>query len=130
MQQATPRATLLDSSAWIEYFIGNKNAAPYQEIFKNPEQILVPTVVLFEVFRIINRKRNETLAVAITDQMKRGKVIELSHHLAIWGAKLSKKHKLGAMDSLILASTYATGATLFTFDQDFEGIESVEYIAK
>lgn len=57
-------------------------------------------------------------------------VIELDTPLALSAAKLSVLHKLPMADSLILATARAYGATLWTQDADFRGVEGVKYIEK
>lgn len=73
---------------------------------------------------------DETRAIEATNQIKKGKVIELNEYLSVWAAKLSKNLQLPMADSIILATAYATNATLYTMDKDFKGIDGVEYFAK
>ena len=48
---------VVDSSGWIEFFTNGKLAAKYTGHLKNPEKILTPTIVLYEVYKNIKRER-------------------------------------------------------------------------
>lgn len=42
---------LLDSSGWIELFAEGPNAARFAPVVEDPSTLLVPTIVLHEVYR-------------------------------------------------------------------------------
>ena len=50
--------------------------------------------------------------------------------LAMSAARLSLELKLPMADSIVLATARASAATLWTQDDDFEGLDDVKYIAK
>jgi len=62
--------------------------------------------------------------------MQQGQVVELNAALALSAAQLSHQLKLPMADSLILATAHRYGATVWTQDADFEGIEGVRYFGK
>jgi len=121
---------IIDSSGWIEYFIGGPHRVHFRPFIHNTEDLIVPSVTLFEVFKRFLVVADETQAIEATNQMRKGKVIELNEYLAVWAAKLSEDLKLPMADSIILATAYSTGATVYTMDSNFEGIEGVNYVAK
>ena len=41
---------VVDSSAWFEYFGDGPNAAVFAEAIESPDELVVPTLTLFEVF--------------------------------------------------------------------------------
>lgn len=121
---------VIDSSGWLEYFINGNNASFFARIIENTDEVLVPTISLFEVFKrvLIEKNRNDALeAVAI---MKDGRVIDLDDSLALVAAELSYELKLPLADSIILATARANNATLWTQDAHFKDIEGVKYIEK
>lgn len=59
-----------------------------------------------------------------------GLVADLTSEIAVNAATISSELKIAMADSIILATTQAYGATLWTQDADFEGIDSVQYIRK
>ena len=62
--------------------------------------------------------------------MQQGSVIELSASLALSAARISLTEKIPMADSIILATTQAYGATLWSQEADFERITGVKYIPK
>ena len=50
---------LLDSSAWIEFFQDGPNAETFAAIAADRGNLLVPTIVLFEVFKFVLRVKGE-----------------------------------------------------------------------
>lgn len=121
---------VIDSSGWLEYFTDGENAAFFAPAIENPENILVPTISLFEVFKrvLVDRSRDDALeAVAL---MKEGRVVELDDNLALLAAELSHELKLPLADSIILATARECNATLWTQDAHFKNLDDVKYIEK
>jgi predicted nucleic acid-binding protein len=54
-------------------------------------------------------------------------VVDLDADLAVAAADLSANLKLALADSIILATARDCGATVWTQDEDFEGLDDVEY---
>ena len=62
--------------------------------------------------------------------MQQGGIVDLDATLAMSAARLSLELKLPMADSIILATARANNATLWTQDDDFEGLDDVKFIAK
>ena len=120
---------LIDSSAWLEYFADGPNAGEFADIVADAGNLLVPSITLFEVFKRIRAQRDSEVALRAVAQMKRGEVINLDGDLAIMAAELSAELRLPLADSVILATARSAGATLWTQDSDFKGLDAVEYRA-
>jgi predicted nucleic acid-binding protein len=120
---------VVDSSAWIAYLTGGPNAAFFAKPIESTEKLIVPVLVLYEVFKRIQRARDESSALEVVAHMMQGKVVDLTATLAIDAARLSVEKKLPMADAMILASAQAHDAVLWTQDAHFEGIEKVEYRA-
>jgi len=56
--------------------------------------------------------------------------VELDAAIALSAAKVSATLKLPMADSIMLTTARMHGATLWTQDADFEGIEGVQYVGK
>ena len=121
---------LVDSSGWLEYFAAGPNAGRFAEPLSEPTRLVVPTISLYEVFRVVLRARGEDDALRATVLMQQGREVPLSSVLAIEAALLAHEQRLAMTDAVILATARATGATLWTQDADFEGIAGVRYFAK
>lgn len=121
---------VIDSSGWLEYFISGENASFFSPVIQDVENVVVPTVSIFEVFKrtLIERGRTDALeAVAI---MYDGKVVDLDREIALMAADLSLELKLPMADSIILATARAHDAILWTQDEHFKDIEGVKYKEK
>jgi predicted nucleic acid-binding protein len=62
--------------------------------------------------------------------MSLGIIADLTREIAVNAANISSEFKIAMADSIILATTRANNATLWTQDADFEGIGGVQYIEK
>ena len=121
---------VVDSSGWIEYFTEGPNAGFFAGAIEKIEELLVPARSIYEVFKWVSRERGETQALKAIAHMQLGEVIDLDSKLAIFSARLSLQAKLPMADSIVYATARAHEATLWTQDDDFEGLEGVKYIAK
>lgn len=121
---------LVDSSGWIEYFADGPNAGIYAEPLSDTERLVVPTVCMFEVFRVVLRRRGEGDALRAAALMSRGREVPLTSALALEAARLAQDRGLAMADGIILATAELTGATLWTQDVDFEGLPRVRYVPK
>jgi predicted nucleic acid-binding protein len=121
---------IVDSSCWLEYFADGKNASTFEPIITSVEDLLVPTITLYEVFKKVLQQRDETQALKAIAIMQQGTVVELTNGIAINAAKASVEHKLPMADSIILTTARECNAVLWTQDEHFESIEGVKYYKK
>jgi predicted nucleic acid-binding protein len=121
---------VVDSCGWLEYFANGANADFFASAVEDAASLIVPAISLFEVFKRVLQQRSENDALQAVAIMQQGQVVAVDETLALAAAKLSFDLKLPMADSLILATARAHAATLWTQDDDFEGIPGVQYIAK
>jgi predicted nucleic acid-binding protein len=121
---------VVDSSGWLEYFGEGKNASFFAPAIEKIDQLIVPTICIYEVFKRMSSILDEPEALRAVGVMSLGQVIELDRQLALNAAKISRDFKLALADSIILATVRANDATLWTQDEHFVGLENVEYIQK
>lgn len=121
---------VVDSSGWIEYFTEGPNSGFFAGAIENVDKLIVPALAVYEVFKWVSRERGETQAVKAVAHMQLGAVADLDSKLAIYAARLSLQTKLPMADSIVYATARAREATLWTQDEDFEGLDAVKYIAK
>jgi predicted nucleic acid-binding protein len=121
---------VIDTSIWIEVFRGSELGRKHLPLLSAPEEIIVPTLVQYEIFKWLSRERTveeATLAVTFTGECV---VQELTTELAILAAELSAIYKLHATDAIIFATAQLHEAPLVTCDAHFEGLPGVEYFEK
>jgi predicted nucleic acid-binding protein len=121
---------IVDSSGWLEYFADGPNAEHFVAPLKNTGDLIVPSITLFEVFKVILRERNEDQALRAIAVMQQGRVVDLSSDIAIEAAKISVENKIPMADSIILATARLYGATVWTQDEDFAGLPEVRFYQK
>jgi predicted nucleic acid-binding protein len=120
---------LVDSSGWIEFFADGPRADRYAPYLKRPDEVVTPTVVLYEVYRKLRRERGEEFALAVVAQIKRTRIVPLSETLALEAADLSLRHSLSMADAFILATARHANCPLVTSDAHFQGLPEVTYFA-
>lgn len=121
---------VVDSSGWLEYFAGGSQAGTFAPVVENTAKLIVPSICLLEVFRRVLQQRDEGAALQAAGAMHQGSVVPLDGALALEAARLGVESRLPLADSVVLATARRFGATLWTQDADFEGIEGVRYIPK
>ncbi len=121
---------ILDSSGWLAYFADEPNAQHFVIPLDDPATLVVPTITIYEVFKVILRETNENDALQAVMAMHKGTVVDLTASLALAAAKLSLEHDLPMADSVILATAQEFNAIIWTQDSDFEKIKKVKYFPK
>jgi len=121
---------VVDSSAWLSYFAGDGNARLFAKSIETLEKLVVPSIVITEVFKSVLRQRNEESALQVVAHMKQGIVIALDGELAVNAAVFGVELKLPLADSIIYATAQKYDAVVWTQDADFKGLENVKYYPK
>ncbi|MEB3322494.1 MAG: type II toxin-antitoxin system VapC family toxin [Synechococcaceae cyanobacterium] len=124
------RPLVVDSSGWIEYFTDGPAAPSFAAAIAAVDDLVVPSLSLFEVFRWVLRRHGEGPALQGLALMLRGRVVDLDADLAVQAARLAHEAGLPMADSVILATARAHGATLLTLDSDFTGQRDVHLIVR
>jgi predicted nucleic acid-binding protein len=119
-----------DSSAWLEYLGDGPNAEKFAAAIEDPDSLVVPTIVLFEVFKRTKQLLGEAAAFEASGLLLQGNVVDLSAGLALDAAVLSAEFGLPMADSVILATAQAQEATLWTQDAHFRGFANREFLEK
>jgi len=122
--------TLVDSCGWIEYLADGALADVYAPLLVQAESLLVPTVVIYEVYRWIRREGDEDQALLAVAHMKQGHVRVLSTSVALLAADLAAQHRLAMADAFIYAHAQEERALLVTSDGHFERLPHVVYHPK
>ncbi len=119
-------ANVVDSSAWLEYLADTPRAKTFAAAIEDTENLIVPVVCLFEVFRKVRRERGETPALQVAGLMQSAQIVPIDTAVALAAAR----HDLPLADSLIYAIAQAHGAVLWTQDEHFKNLPAVKYFPK
>jgi predicted nucleic acid-binding protein len=121
---------LVDSSGWLEYFAKGPNAGFFAKAIEQHEQLIVPTLAIYEVFKRVATQRGELPALQAITAMSEGRIVDLTAELALNAARTSMALRLPMADSVMLATARAHGAVFWTQDADFAGVDGVQYVAR
>lgn len=121
---------IVDSSGWLAYFAEEPNAKHFLAPLSDSTSLIVPTVTIYEVFKVILREAGDNEALQAVVAMQKGTVVDLKAPLAIAASKLSLEHNLPMADSIILATALEYNAIIWTQDSDFKNINNVKYFPK
>ncbi len=119
---------LVDSCGWIEYLSDGPLADKYEKYLQDSSQIVIPTIVLYEVYKKIRRERKEEEAIIIAAQMKKTKIIPLTDEIALSSAEFSLRYKLPLADSIVYATAIKENVQVVTSDSHFEGLDGVIFM--
>jgi predicted nucleic acid-binding protein len=121
---------VVDSSGWVEY-LGNgpkaNHFAPYLEV---PENLILPAIVVYEVYKKLSREGHKELADIFLSQAFdcHDRLIELDLELAILAARTSLENHLPMADAIIYATARRHLANLITSDAHFASLPGVTII--
>jgi predicted nucleic acid-binding protein len=121
---------VVDSSGWIEYFADDVNADFFTAPIRDAENLLVPAICAYEVFKGVALERREEDAPRAIGILSLDKEVDLNREIAISAAQISLELKLVMADSIIYATVRAHKATLWTQDEHFKDLPGVRYIKK
>ena len=121
---------LVDSSAWLEYFADGPNAGFFAPAIEKTAELVVPTIVVLEVFKRVLQQRSARAALETVAILRQGRFVDLTATLAIAAATISHSEKLPMADSVIIATARAENAVIWTQDADFEDLAGVKYRSK
>ena len=110
-----------------QYFADGPNAGFFESPITRKSELIVPTVVIFEVCKRILQQRGEEEALRAVSALHGGTIIALSAELAVLAAGISYELKLPMADSLILATAQAHNAVIWTQDADFRDLPNVKF---
>ena len=117
---------VVDSSGWLEYFTDSGRASLFAPAIEDTENLLVPVLSVYEVFKKVLRERGEDAALQVASVMQTGTVIDLDSALVLEAAH----HPLPLADSIIYATALRHGAKLWTQDEHFKDLPEVRYFPK
>ena len=121
---------VLDSSCWLEVIENSSIGIRVAPIVEDKENLIVPTIVLYEVFKKTTAMKGLDYAKGFLPAMLSGNVIPLNIGLSIHAAQISRDYKLPTADSIIYATAQKHDAILWTTDQHFDGLPNVRYFDK
>lgn len=122
---------LLDTSAWVEFFIGSAKGRRVKEVL-DKDDCYTSIVSLAEVANWALREDRDALSL-VNNIKQLSNLMELDEDIAILAGKLNFERKKinkkwGLLDSFVLASGAIYGLKILTKDNDFKDVPDVEML--
>ena len=121
---------LIDSCVWAEVLLGTPTGLAFKPLLPPPGQLLVSTMVLYEVSKWLLRTMDPQAADQVIATLLTARVVEPTVTIALHAAEISKVYKLHALDALIYATALEHDAELVTCDAHFKDLPQVDYTVK
>jgi toxin FitB len=119
---------IIDSSGWLEYITKDTKSDLFVPYFKRQLSLLVPTLVLFEVRKVLLLRGFVATADLFVSEAERYTGVDLNRDIALEAAKLSLRHQLHMADALIYATAQQHRAELITSDSHFASLPGVTMV--
>ena len=120
---------LVDSCGWLHVFKNTTLADTYRNILQESEsETVVPTIILYEVSKVLKRDAGESVAMECALRMQQEKVVALTDVLALEAADFALEHGLAMADAIIYATAQRHDTELYTSDADLKGLPGVHFI--
>jgi toxin FitB len=121
---------VVDSSGWVEFLGGGPKADAFGKYLENPAAVLLPSTVVYEVYKKMLREQNQILAERFLSHALgfNEREIPLDTSLAASAARVSLTTSLPMADAIIYATAQAHHAELITSDAHFSGLPGVTLI--
>jgi predicted nucleic acid-binding protein len=126
---------VIDSFAWLEYFMGTPRGEAAKEIVDSrTDEKFTPTICIAEVYAKSLKSEGEPMAETRRNFMRdRSAVAPLDEEKAVEAAKIDVARKKevrgwGLADSVVLATARELDARVVTGDAHFDGLQDVMMI--
>jgi predicted nucleic acid-binding protein len=116
---------VVDSSGWLEYVTDDSKAAAFGHYLEGEASVLVPSVVVYEVYKHLAKHRGRTLADRFMSQALHRRVVPMDETIALAAANASLDHRLATVDAIVYATARVCQAQLVTANTHFRGLPGV-----
>ncbi|HBY04465.1 MAG TPA: VapC toxin family PIN domain ribonuclease [Desulfotomaculum sp.] len=121
---------VVDSCGWIEFLADGPLADDYAPYFAIPDEIVTPSVVVYEVTKKIWREQGKEKAVLIVAQMQQTRIVPFDQYLAIAAAEVSLIRGLPMADAIVYTTGLERGCKVVTGDRHFKDLPGVVFIGE
>lgn len=121
---------IVDSCGWLEWFTNGVLADEYERYLADQENLAMPAIILFEVYKVLKREVGEERALIAAGYMKNSNIIPLDETLALAAADISLQESLAMADAIIVAAARAHSCKIITSDSDLKDQPGVIYMPK
>jgi predicted nucleic acid-binding protein len=116
---------VVDSSGWLEYLTEDSKAAAFAPYLESDASVLLPAIVLCEVYKHLAKHRGRNVAERFVAQAFQRQVVPLDDSIAIAAGNLAVEHRLNTTDAIVYATARVCNAQLITADTHYRGLPGV-----
>jgi uncharacterized protein len=116
---------LVESSGWLEYVTDDSKAAAFGHYLEGEASVVVPSVVVYEVYKHLAKHRGRALADRFMSQALHRRVVPMDETIALAAANASLDHRLATVDAIVYATARVCQAQLVTANTHFRGLPGV-----
>jgi predicted nucleic acid-binding protein len=121
---------LVDTSAWIEWLIGSPLAPRIGPLLPSQPEWVVPTIVQLELAKWLTRQVGEDRADEVLASTQMCQAVVLDTRIARAAAEAGRAHKLATADAILYGTAHSMGASILTYDRQFDRLPGVVLIDK
>jgi predicted nucleic acid-binding protein len=119
---------VIDSPGWLEFITLDTKVDLFAPYFADGDLILMPSIVIYEVRKVLLSRHSKTLADEFVSQALRLRIISIDEDIALSAAAFSIQSHLPMADALIYECAHANQANLITSDSHFATLPGVTII--
>lgn len=116
---------VIDSSGWLEYLTEDSKAAGFAHYLEGDGTVLLPAIVLCEVYKHLTKQRGRAVAERFVSQVFHRRIVPLDETIALAAGSLAIEHRLSTTDAIVYATARECQAQLVTTDTHFRGLPGV-----
>jgi len=116
---------VVDSSGWLEYMTDESKAHAFGHYLENEAAVIVPSLVIYEVYRQLAKHRGRLVADRFLSQALYRRVVPIDETIALAAANASLDHRLLGADAILYATARVCQAQLVTANTHFRGLPGV-----
>jgi predicted nucleic acid-binding protein len=121
---------IVESCGWLEWFIDGRLADAYQKYLADQDNLLIPAIVLYEVYKVLKREVGEEKTLLAAGYMKNSPVIPLDETLALAAADATLQESLAMADAIMVAAARSRNCKIITSNSDLKNQPNVVFIPK
>ncbi len=121
---------VVDSCGWLEWFTDGALSDAYRPYLEDIDNLIVPSIVLYEVYKFLKREAGEEKAFLAIGYIKNARIVPLDDTLALKAADIALEHRIAMADAMVAATADMHDCILITSDADLKNLPNVKFLSK
>jgi predicted nucleic acid-binding protein len=117
---------LIDSSVWLEIFLGGKHKDSCEKMLNSKS--VVSVLSYYEVYKKLKLIFSEQIALEAVGSLSSYQRVEVTQEILLHAADIAIEYDLAMADSILLAQAKTYNWILLTLDNDFSKVPGVQVI--